>query len=503
MNANPPSSAESGSATSAGNRRAVSSGGDAMRVLLISHAEDMHDRYDHLGNESSGLTAQGWEQADILATWLRTHELVDVLVSDNLLQCRLTAQRVGQALGLPVAVHRELPMCTPLHDDGGPPSPAADGEVHASFRVAWRESSQDEPTPDDVNALVTVMDKLLREHWGGTLAVVTCPANIAALLCFLAGSRHMDVQVSHTSISEIAHVGNRWQIRYVNRCPHLPTPVVTPRNVREETPQSAEELEDLSTVVQVYARVAEGDLDRKRKDDQHRCRHLLSFAKLSTGLRILDIGTGIGLLPILLAEDGAEAVVGIDISPEMLEQAEFLRLSRLNEATARVSYRLAPANALPFRDESFDVVTSRLLLNHTRRPERILKEAVRVLKPGGILLVAELLGVDNSVKRATQDAIEERRNPAHVAARGAEQYAKLIADAGLQIESKDAVVFERGLDEWLAIYNTERADAAIVHEMIEAGLETDAAGINARRQGNRILFDQRMIYIKAIKPAKP
>lgn len=502
MNANPPSASENGVAMSADSRRADGAGGDAMRVLLVSHAEDMHDRYDHLGNESSGLTAQGWEQADTLATWLRSHELVDVLISDNLLQCRLTAQRVGQALGLPVAVHRELPMCTSWHEDGTTPSLEADGEQR-SFRAVWREAPPAEPLPDDVNTLVGVMDKLLREHWGGTLAVVTCPANIAALLCFLAGSRYMDVKVSHTSISEIAHVGKRWQIRYVNRCPHLPTPVVTPRNVREETPQSVEELDDLSTVVQVYARVAEGDLDRKRKDDQHRCRHLLNFAKLPTGLRILDLGTGIGLLPILLAEDGAEAVVGIDMSPEMLEQAEFLRLSRLNEATARVSFRLAPANALPFRDESFDVVTSRLLLNHARRPERILKEAVRVLKPGGILLVAELLGVDNSVKRATQDAIEERRNPAHVAARGAEQYAKLIADAGLQIEAKEAVIFERELDEWLAIYNTERADAAIVHEMVEAGLETDAAGINVRRQGNRILFDQRMYYIKAVKPAKP
>src|SRR5690606_23408288 len=119
--------------------------------------------------------------------------------------------------------------------------------------------------------------------------------------------------------------------------------------------------------------------------------------------------------------------------------------------------------------------TCRLVLNHVRKPERIIREVMRILRPGGVLILAELLGVDNPVKRATQNAIEERRNPAHVAARGTEQYNKLLTDAGMQIEAKEVVSFERELEEWLAIYHADRADAAVVREMIEAGLETDAA----------------------------
>jgi ubiquinone/menaquinone biosynthesis C-methylase UbiE len=164
-----------------------------------------------------------------------------------------------------------------------------------------------------------------------------------------------------------------------------------------------------------------------------------------------------------------------------------------------VSFRLAPAHALPFRDESFDAVFCRLLLNHMRRPERLVRELVRVLKPGGVLVLAELLSVDNPVKRATQNAIEERRNPSHVAARSVDQYNKLITDAGLAIEAKETISFERELEEWLAAYHTDRADAVVVREMIEAGLETDAAGINARRQGNTLVFEQRMYYLKAVK----
>jgi ubiquinone/menaquinone biosynthesis C-methylase UbiE len=356
------------------------------------------------------------------------------------------------------------------------------------------------PLAAEEQLLLTALDKLFAEHWGTTVAVVTCNTNIGTLIRALTGLRRVDIRFDHTGMSEICYVNTHWRVNYVNRSPHLMSPLVTPRNVREEMAHTPEELEDLSTVVRVYNRVAMNDLDRKRQDDPQRIRHLLNFAKLPTDLRILDIGTGIGLLPLLVSEDGAKQVVGIDISPEMLEQAEYLRLSRANDATARVTFRLAPAHALPFREEFFDAVTCRLVLNHVRRPERIIKEIVRVLRPGGILILAELLGVDNSVKRATQNAIEERRNAAHVAARGTEQYNKLLTDAGFQIEAKEVISFERELEEWLAIYHADRADAVVVREMIEAGLETDAAGMNARRQGNTLVFEQRMYYVRAVKP---
>lgn len=464
--------------------------------MLICHAEDMHDRYDHLGNENSGLTAQGWEQADILATWLRSHELVDILVSDNLLQCRLTAQRLGQAMGLPVSVQRDLPTCVPVRwaaqgDEGA--------ETRRLLRNAGSAGSIEGDTSGHAQQLVATLDRLLQEHWGATLALVTCSGNVSTVLRMLGGVSRFDLQIDPTGISEIAFYKDHWRVSYVNRTPHLPVPVVTPRTTRDEQAQALEEIEDLSGIIAVYNRVAAGDLERKRQDDRQRIRHLLNFAKLPAGLRILDVGTGIGVLPLILAEDGAQSVVGIDVSPEMLEMAEFLRLSRGDETASRVSYRLAPAHALPFRDESFEAVFCRLLLNHMRRPERVVREMVRVLRAGGVLVLAELLSVDNPVKRATQNAIEERRNPSHVAARSVDQYNKMLTDAGLTIEAKETIRFDRELEEWLAAYHIDKADAGVVREMIEAGLETDAAGINARRQGNTLVFEQRMYYLKASK----
>ena len=82
---------------------------------------------------------------------------------------------------------------------------------------------------------------------------------------------------------------------------------------------------------------------------------------------------------------------------------------------------------------------------------------------------------------------------------GLEQYRALVEDAGLVIESEKVITFERDLEKWLSEFQSDSVDQSAVREMVEAGLETDAAGINARRQGNRLVFDQRVLYLRALK----
>jgi hypothetical protein len=77
---------------------------------------------------------------------------------------------------------------------------------------------------------------------------------------------------------------------------------------------------------------------------------------------------------------------------------------------------------------------------------------------------------------------------------------KLVTGVGFVIEAEQIAVFERELDEWLADMQTEPGAQTVVREMIEAGLETDAAGLHARRQANKLIFDQRLFYLKARKP---
>lgn len=469
------------------------------RILFICQAEGLQSRYSELNSEDSGLTALGWEQTNSLARWIVTHEKIDILLSAPQLRSRLTAQRLGQVLGKAVMIAPELPSHSRMGSELGSERQYLFAPLHVSDQFSTTEA---------YNAfqahLAAALQKIANEHWGKTICVVLDGNAVAAAISIFCRTPRLSFSVHHTSLSEVAWHNGEWCIVYLNRLEHRPAPALPNTTAPTGTPATADDQddgEDMSQVLAVYNRVLSADVDLDDHLHGQRLQHLLKFASLGSDLRVMDIGTGTGQLALLLAESGAKEVVGIDISPAMLEIAEYFRLSSATSASKAVSFRLAAAQRVPFRSESFDAVTCRLVLHHSQKPERILNEAVRLLKPNGVLILADLLGADDPVKRATQNTIEERRNPSHVAALSTDQYHKLINSVGLQIEQEAVAVFEQDLEEWLSDLESNSASRSVVREMMEAGLETDAAGLNVRRHSGKLVFDQQLIYIKARKPA--
>ncbi len=97
---------------------------------------------------------------------------------------------------------------------------------------------------------------------------------------------------------------------------------------------------------------------------------------------VLDIGTGTGIVPRVLAEltPGTGLRVGCDRSAGMLMRAR--------ERVAGLSVLVADATALPFADKSFHLATASFVLSHIHDYPRALSEALRVLKPSGRLAVS-------------------------------------------------------------------------------------------------------------------
>lgn len=101
-------------------------------------------------------------------------------------------------------------------------------------------------------------------------------------------------------------------------------------------------------------------------------RPLVRTVPLANGAEALDLGSGVGTISALLARRGA-AVTGIDASEGMLRESRGL---------ARVR---GDVYRLPFGDGTFDAALCTFVLHHLARPGRLVAEAVRVLRPGGML----------------------------------------------------------------------------------------------------------------------
>jgi ubiquinone/menaquinone biosynthesis C-methylase UbiE len=116
--------------------------------------------------------------------------------------------------------------------------------------------------------------------------------------------------------------------------------------------------------------------------------------------RMLDIGTGPGQIPLLIcARDPSAHVTGVDLSEHMLRHA---RAARAASAFAdRLDYRRGDAKALEFPATCFDAVYSNTILHHIPDPAPFLREAHRVLHPGGALLIRDLF------RPATAERVEE------------------------------------------------------------------------------------------------
>jgi SAM-dependent methyltransferase len=112
--------------------------------------------------------------------------------------------------------------------------------------------------------------------------------------------------------------------------------------------------------------------------------HLVRFAGVQSGDRVLDVGTGSGLVAIIAAQQGA-GVAGVDPTPELLAKAKD------NAALAGcrdIEWHEGAAEVLPFSDASFDIVLSQYAHMFSPQPEAAAREMLRVLKPAGRIAFA-------------------------------------------------------------------------------------------------------------------
>ena len=129
------------------------------------------------------------------------------------------------------------------------------------------------------------------------------------------------------------------------------------------------------------------------------CFKVINAAQIQKGYRVIDVACGTGALTITVSDhvgtDGS--VVGIDINEGMLNIAR--------SKNANIDWRNAPAESLPFDDESFNCAVSQFGLMYFESRENALREMMRVLQPGGMLAVAVWDKLENNPGLAAEEQL--------------------------------------------------------------------------------------------------
>jgi SAM-dependent methyltransferase len=134
------------------------------------------------------------------------------------------------------------------------------------------------------------------------------------------------------------------------------------------------------------------------------CGNPTALAGLEPGETVLDLGSGAGIDCFLAAKKVGPAgrAIGVDMTPEMIDRA---RENARKNGAANVEFRLGEIENLPAADGSVDVIISNCVINLSTDKPRVFREAFRVLRPGGRMMVSDLV-LQKPLPPAIRESIE-------------------------------------------------------------------------------------------------
>jgi SAM-dependent methyltransferase len=218
---------------------------------------------------------------------------------------------------------------------------------------------------------------------------------------------------------------------------------------------------------------------------------LADHCAITAGARALDVACGPGLVVRALAQRGAQ-VTGIDVTPAMIERAR-----ELTEGMPQVTLTVGPVPPLPYAADSFDVVVSRFAFHHFQEPAAVLAEMLRVCRPGGHVVVCDLLASDEPQKAAAFHAVEMVRDHSHAKALRVDELLALFTGAGLsaKVAARYKLPFE--LDALMARSFPVDGDRPALKRRYLANVDNDGLDLGLKRVGDEVHGGYRVVILRA------
>jgi SAM-dependent methyltransferase len=190
---------------------------------------------------------------------------------------------------------------------------------------------------------------------------------------------------------------------------------------------------------------------------------LTGLARGAPGLVALDLGCGAGHAAFALAEGGAR-VTACDPTPEMLAVVEEEARRRGLDA---LQTRRAAAERLPFQDAAFDLVVTRFSAHHWADVPGALTEAARVLKPGGGLVVIDVVASESPLFDTLLQTVEILRDASHVRDYRISEWRAMFLVAGFQSPAAEAWTLPMEFKTWTERMQTPELRVGAIRDVFD------------------------------------
>jgi SAM-dependent methyltransferase len=203
----------------------------------------------------------------------------------------------------------------------------------------------------------------------------------------------------------------------------------------------------------------------------------------------LEVACGPAVISRALAAK-VRQVRGVDLTPAMVEKA---REEAAKEEIDNVEFSVGDATALEFEDASFDGAVTRLSFHHIPAPQRVLEDMARVVRPGGWVIVSDLLTDEDADAQAWHQEIERLRDPSHWATPTPARLRAIGAAVGLEPESEQLIPVELDYEDWLQRGSGGKAAAELIDRLLGEAPEGAESFLVSGEPGERRLLFRTML----------
>jgi ubiquinone/menaquinone biosynthesis C-methylase UbiE len=222
----------------------------------------------------------------------------------------------------------------------------------------------------------------------------------------------------------------------------------------------------------------------------------------------LDVATGAGHTAAVFAPHVAK-VVASDLTPQMLDQVRKLATEK---GLGNTETAIADAEALPFPDASFDLVTCRIAPHHFPSIEAFLREVHRVLKPGGTFALVDNVSPDAETTPgfsgselkdagAAYNAFEKLRDPSHGRALDTAEWLSLMSKVGLTLVHREHAPKGMDFQSWVKTMNVPADTVPRLAAMLDGASPALTAFLKPTNEGGKRGFTLDELIAIARRPA--